>query len=100
MQRDESAAQVQIHAETIERYEVIGLWDAAAPDRLARLHRISVLESLGFSLEQIARALQSGVSIDQLRGMWRLRQCQGFSAEVLAEIAARIDRLEEPEIAP
>ena len=99
MQRDELAAQAQIHADTIGRYEAIGLWDAAAPDRLARLRRIVVLEALGFSLEQIARAPRFGVSIDQLRGMLRYRQCVDPAFDA-AGLAARIDQLEQLEEFP
>ena len=99
MQRDELATQAGIQAEAIGRYEAIGLWDAAAPDRLARLQRIVVLETLGFSLEQIARALRCGVSIDQLRGMLRYRQCVDPAFDA-AGLAARIDQLEQLEKLP
>ena len=99
MQRDELATQARIQVETIGRYEAVGLWDAAAPDRLARLQRIVVLETLGFSLEQIARALRSGVSIDQLRGMLRYRQCVDPAFDA-ASLAARIDQLEQLEKLP
>ena len=96
MQRDELATQARIQAATIGRYEAVGLWDAAAPDRLARLQRIVVLEALGFSLEQIARALRFAVSIDQLRGMLRYRQCVDPAFDA-AGLAARIDQIEELE---
>ena len=94
MQRDELAAQAHLSVDGVERYEAIGLWNAAAPDRLARLQRIVVLEALGFSLEQIARALHPGVSIDQLRGMLRYRQCVDPAFDA-ADLAARIDQLEQ-----
>jgi DNA-binding transcriptional MerR regulator len=99
MRRDELAAQARIQVETIGRYEAIGLWDASAPDRLAQLQRIAVLEALGFSPEQIARALHSGISNEQLRGMLRYRQCvdQAFDA---GDLAARIDQLEQFEKFP
>jgi DNA-binding transcriptional MerR regulator len=45
-------------------------------DQLSRLHRILALKDLGFSLEQIARVLNEGVSAEQLRGMLRLRQAE------------------------
>ena len=99
MRRDELAAQVQIQAETIGRHETIGLWDAATSDRLALLQRIFVLEALGFSIDQIARALHSGVSIEQLRGMLRLRQCVDPLLDY-ADLNARIDRIAELEKLP
>ena len=99
MQRNELATQARIQVETIGRYEAVGLWDAAAPDRLARLQRIVVLEALGFSSEQITRALPAGVSIDQLRGMLRYRQCVDPAFDA-ADLAARIDQLEQFEKFP
>ena len=99
MPRDELATQAQIQVETIGRYEAVGLWDAAAPDRLARLQRIVVLEALGFSLAQVARALPAGVSSAQLRGMLRYRQCVDPAFDA-ADLAARIDQLEQFEKLP
>jgi DNA-binding transcriptional MerR regulator len=99
MPRDELATQARIQVETIRRYEALGLWDAAAPDRLARLQRIAVLESLGFSPEQIARAMHTGISIEQLRGMLRYRQCVDPAFDA-ADLAARIDALEQFEKSP
>jgi len=99
MQRAEWAAQAQIPIETVERYETIGLWKAAAPAGLARLQRISVLEALGFSIEQIARVLQSGISSDQLHGMLRYRKCVDPMFDG-AGLAARIDQLEQFEQLP
>ena len=99
MQRDELATQARIQVETIGRYKALGLWDAAAPDRLARLQRIVVLEALGFSLAQVARALPAGVSSAQLRGMLRYRQCVDPAFDA-AGLAARIDQLEQFEKLP
>jgi effector-binding domain-containing protein len=45
-------------------------------DQLPRLNRILALKDLGFSLEQIAQALENGVSLEQLRGMLRLKQAE------------------------
>ncbi len=55
---------------------------------------------LGFTPQQSAGLLEQGVTVDQLRGMLQLRQCEGAPAAVLAEIAARIDRIEELEKLP
>ena len=99
MQRDELTTQTQIQVETTRRYEAIGLWDAAAPASRARLQRIVVLEALGFSGEQIARTLQSGVSSEQLRGMLRYRQRVDPAFDA-ADLVARIDQLEQFEKFP
>jgi DNA-binding transcriptional MerR regulator len=45
-------------------------------DQLPRLHRILALKDLGFPLEQIARMLEEDLSLDQLRGMFLLKQAQ------------------------
>src|SRR6478735_3183129 len=42
--------------------------------QLPQLNRILVLRDLGFSLDQIARALQDGVSAEELRGMLLVRR--------------------------
>jgi DNA-binding transcriptional MerR regulator len=99
MQRDELAAQAHLSVDGVGRYEAIGLWDAAAPGRLARLQRIVVLEALGFSSEQITRTLRAGVSSEQLRGMLRYRQCVDPAFDA-ADLAARIDQLEQFEKFP
>jgi hypothetical protein len=56
-----------------------------------------VLAALGFAPQQSAGLLEQGVTVDQLRGMWQLRQCEGAPVALLAEIAARIDRIEQLE---
>ena len=55
----------------------------------------AILALLGFTSQQIGGLLEQGVTVDQLRGMWQLRQCESAPAALLAEIAARIDRIEE-----
>jgi hypothetical protein len=60
----------------------------------------ALLTALGFAPQQIVRLLEQGVTIDQLRGMWQLRQCEGAPTALLAEMAARIDRLEQAEKLP
>jgi DNA-binding transcriptional MerR regulator len=63
-----------------------------AVDQLARLHRLVALRDLGFGLDQIAELLDGEVSLDQLRGMLRLRQAQ--IAEAVTEDEARLRRVE------
>ena len=57
--------------------------------------REAALAALGFAPPQIARLLAQGVTVEQLRGMLQLKRCEGAPAAVLADIAARIDRIEE-----
>jgi hypothetical protein len=62
----------------------------------AQVQRISVLQALGFSSEQVARTLRFGVSCEQLRGMLRYRRCVDPRLDA-ADLAARIDRIAELE---
>ncbi len=55
----------------------------------------TVLALLGFTPQQISGLLVQGVTVDQLRGMLQLRQCEGTPAAILSDIAARIDRIEQ-----
>jgi hypothetical protein len=64
---------------------------------LAWSERQTILAVFGFTAQQRAGLLEQGVTVDQLRGMLQLRQCEGTPAAVLAEIAARIDRIEKLE---
>ena len=60
--------------------------------QLARLHRLLALRDLGFSLQQVAELLAEEPSVEQLRGMLRLRQAQ-IEATVEQE-QARLRRIE------
>lgn len=62
---------------------------------LARSARQAVLVAFGFTPQQMVGLLEQGVTVEQLRGMLQLRQCEGAPAAILVEIAARIDRIEE-----
>lgn len=44
--------------------------------QLSVLHRILALKDLGFSLEEIGRFLDDGLSVEQMRGMLKLRQTE------------------------
>lgn len=70
------------------------------PAEIARLELQAILAALGFTPQQIGGLLAQSVTVDQLRGMLRLRQCEGAPAAVVADIAARIDRIEEYEKLP
>ncbi len=70
-----------------------------ALDQLPRLNRILALKDLGFSLEQIARALEDGVTPGQLRGMLRLKQAEQQQRveeeqERLVRVEARLRQIE------
>src|SRR5215475_12744705 len=78
---------VQVPVPTLRYYDQVGLLKPVEVDRftgyryysasqLPRLHRILVLKGLGFSLEQIAEALDEGLTTEQMRGMLRLRHAQ------------------------
>ena len=57
----------------------------------------AILAVLGFTAQQSEGLLEQGVTVEQLRGMLQLKQCEDAPAVVLAEIAARIDRFEQLE---
>lgn len=76
-----------------------------ALDQLPRLNRILALKDLGFPLEQISRLLEEELSLEQLQGMFRLKQAQiqeTIEAEQarLARIAARLRQIEQEGIMP
>jgi len=60
--------------------------------QLGRLHRLLALRDLGLSLEQIQPMLDDDPSVEQLRGMLRLRQAQ-IEREVTDE-QARLRRVD------
>jgi DNA-binding transcriptional MerR regulator len=60
-------------------------------DQLPRLNRILALKDLGFSLDQIARLLEEEPSLEQLRGMFQLKQAQ--TQEMIDREQARLTRI-------
>ncbi len=75
----------QVSVATLRYYEKSGLLKPLALDpetgyryysldQLPRLNRILALKELGFPLEQIAQLLEEGLSFEQLRGMFQLKQ--------------------------
>jgi DNA-binding transcriptional MerR regulator len=69
-------------------------------DQLARLNRILALKELDFPLEQIARLLEEDLSLEQLRGMFTLKQAQTqhlieTEQARLTRIAARLRQIEQ-----
>ena len=61
-------------------------------DQLPILYRILVLKDLGFSLEEIGRLLDSDLSVEQMRGMLKLRR-----AEIRLQVEQEAERLERVE---
>ena len=61
-------------------------------DQLPRLYRILALKDLGFSLEEIGRLLEGEISVEQMRGMLKLRQAE--IRQKVEEEAARLERVE------
>jgi effector-binding domain-containing protein len=77
----------RIPVKTLRYYDEIGLFKPLDVDRftgyrhysanqLPQLNRILALKDLGLSLEQIAQVLHENLSLEQLRGMLRLRQAE------------------------
>ncbi len=69
-------------------------------DQLPRLNRILALKELDFPLEQIARLLEEDLSLEQLRGMFTLKQAQtqqliNTEQARLTRLAARIRQIEQ-----
>jgi DNA-binding transcriptional MerR regulator len=100
----------QVSPRMLRHYDEIGL---LRPDRvdgasgyrlysvqqLERLHRIVALRDMGFGLEQIGQVLSDEVSVEELRGMLRLRRAQieqtvGEEQERLRRVEAHLRALE------
>jgi DNA-binding transcriptional MerR regulator len=91
----------QVSPRTLRHYGALGILEPAHVDpatgyrsyelrQLVDLRRVLALRDLGIGLEPIRELLEAdgGVSIEQLRGMLRLRQ-----AEISASVAEQQDRL-------
>jgi DNA-binding transcriptional MerR regulator len=100
----------QLSVVTLRHYDEIGLLKPVAVDRstgyrfysvaqLPRLNRILALKDLGFSLEQIDQVLSGGITLDQLRGMLKLKHVEverqiADERERMQRIAARLRQIE------
>ena len=94
---------VQVPVATLRYYDQIGLLQPVRTDRatgyryysasqLPRLHRILALKGLGFSLEHIGAALDANPSVEEMRGMLRLRHEQ--ISRDLADIQSQLTQVE------
>jgi effector-binding domain-containing protein len=73
--------------------------------QLSRLNRIVALKDLGFTLQQVQPILDDEVSVEELRGMLRLRQAElqsqiATDAARLAQVEARLQILEREGVMP
>jgi len=98
-----------VSIKTLRYYDEMGLLKPVSVDRftgyrfysasqLPRLNRILALKDLGFSLEQIAQVLNEGISLEQLRGMLRIKRAElqqhiTGEQERLARIEARLNEI-------
>ena len=93
----------QVSIKTLRYYDEMGLLKPIEIDRftgyryysvnqLPRLNRILALKDMGFSLEQVAQVLNEGISLEQLRGVLRLKRAE--LQQHIAEEQARLARVE------
>lgn len=101
----------QVSVRTLRHYDEIGLLHPAevnpqtgyryyTAEQLHRLHRILALRDLGLPLAEIAELLEEEVSVEQLRGILRLRRQQAHARlelqeQQLARVEARLAHLED-----
>jgi DNA-binding transcriptional MerR regulator len=101
----------QVSVRTLRHYDDIGLlvparvdpqtgYRSYSPGQMHRLHRILVLRDLGLPLAEIGDLLDRDVSVEQLRGILRMRKLQVHARieaqeQQLARVEARLTQLEE-----
>ena len=106
----------QVPVKTLRYYDELGLINPAFIDtftgyryysveQLPRLYRLLALKDLGFSLEQIGRILNEGVTHEQLRGMLMLKRADAEhrlkeEQDRTARIEARLRDIELEENMP
>jgi DNA-binding transcriptional MerR regulator len=97
------ASHGRVSVRMLRHYDAIGLLPPARVDpatgyrqydaaQLSRLNRIVALKDLGFTLEQVRSILDEKVSVDELRGMLRIRE-----ADLQSRLAADTARLRQVE---
>ncbi len=93
----------RVPVKTLRYYDEVGLLKPVQVDRftgyrmyeyrqLVQLQRILALKDLGFSLEEIGQLLRENVTLEQMRGMLRLRR-----AEAQRKVQEETERLEHVE---
>lgn len=104
------ASHGRVSVRMLRHYDAIGLLQPAYVDQvtgyrsyeaqqLSRLNRIVALKDLGFSLQHVQSILDEKVSVEELRGMLRLRRAELQSQIVtdtarLAQVEARLQIIE------
>src|ERR1700720_772036 len=95
----------RVSVRMLRHYDAIGLLRPASVDQetgyrsyeagqLSQLNRIVALKELGFTLQRVQSILDDKVSVEELRGMLRLRQAE-LQAQItvdragLAQVEAR-----------
>lgn len=92
-----------VPVKTLRYYDSIGLFAPSTVDRftgyryytfdqLPRLNRILALRDLGFTLEQIGQLMDEDLSVEQMRGMLRMKQAE--VEQQLTDEQARLRRIE------
>ena len=100
----------QVSVRTLHHYDDLGLLPPAQvdpqtgyrwyrADQLQRLNRILALRDLGLPLPEVRKVVDDEISIDELRGMLRLRQAEArdrmaAEAERLSRVEARLRQIE------
>lgn len=104
----------RVSAKTLRYYDEMGLLKPAKVDpftgyrlyeysQLSALNRILALKDLGFSLEEIGRLLSDGLSVEQMRGMLKLRETEARQRvqeemEQLQRVESRLRQIEQENI--
>jgi effector-binding domain-containing protein len=93
----------RVSVKALRYYDEMGLLKPVSVDRftgyrlyeysqLSTLNRILALKELGFSLEEIGRLLDDGLSVEQMRGMLKLRETE--ARQRVREETERLERIE------
>jgi len=101
----------RVPVKTLRYYNEVGLFQPVEVDaitgyrlyeysQLSTLNRILALKDLGFSLEEIGRLLDGDLSLEQLKGMLKLRETEARhrvqeEAERLERIRTRLKQIEQ-----
>jgi DNA-binding transcriptional MerR regulator len=101
----------RVSVRMLRHYDAIGLLRPAHVDQmtgyrsydagqLSRLNRIVALKDLGFTLQQVRSILDDEVSVEELRGMLRLREAElqsqiSTDTARLAQVEARLRTIEK-----
>jgi effector-binding domain-containing protein len=104
----------RIPVKTLRYYDEMGLLKPVEVDpftgyrlyeysQLSTLNRILAFKDMGFSLEEIGRLLDDDLSVEQMRGMLKLRETEARQrvreeAERLERIDARLRQIEQEDV--